>query len=242
MSIIGRLFGKKETSPSGIPIIRHRGEGKRALGFPNIPDEWQGIREEFYKQHFGDFDTVSHEIVMQQPHIDIYPCKPDPAQGRNYYTFVTGGMSDLPMKTPAQAPPEARRAELIMYVSEADVEKWHSENVPFPQGFIHMIATIPHGYKSWFGRWHTMPIGNPPEPILPGSQLTTVLFVPPEQEPPYVRNGLKLGKEQVSFLWVVLITDAECELKLKQGGEALWKIMKDNNHPVVLDMMRRSYV
>ena len=93
----------KKTAPDGTQIIRHE-TFERQIG---IPDEssvaFRRAREAAYNQLFGEALTVSHELLPQIPHIDVYTFKRTfkrPEGDQFVYPLVTGGMSDLPMTLP----------------------------------------------------------------------------------------------------------------------------------------------
>ncbi len=54
-------------------------------------------RERVYDEIFGPSKMVYHEVLPLVPHIDVY-CRP-PNGKRDFFTFVTGGMSDIPMNS-----------------------------------------------------------------------------------------------------------------------------------------------
>lgn len=230
---------RSEVSAGGSRIVRHLVKGVRSPRFTEAPDASAERREEYFERHFGTIEGVYHEVVVNTPHIDVYICTRD---DDGYATLVTGGMSDTPMRVPQDVPKERRRVELLMYVCPADMLKWQEEQTGFPQDWLVFLARIPHSFSTWLGPGHTVPNGDPPTPLLPGSLLTTALLLPAVHEPPDVANGLELARERVGFLWVVLITDAECEFKLRHGTQALVSLLQANGHPKVLDMSRCSYV
>jgi hypothetical protein len=53
---------------------------------------------------------------------------------------------------------------------------------------------------------------------------------------------LVLDGDPVEFLWPIPITQAELELKLNRGYDALMDRFNEVEHPVVLDPRRTSYV
>jgi hypothetical protein len=55
-------------------------------------------------------------------------------------------------------------------------------------------------------------------------------------------DELKLGGDPVSFLWVVPLSAAECNLKLEKGLGALLNLFTQHRHPYVFDPTRKSYV
>src|SRR5215468_7263799 len=97
-------FNKR--TPDGTEILEHD-TPKRRMG---TPDEktvaFRKAREEAYEQLFGEAISVSHELLPQIPHIDVYTFKRtfERAEGnQTNHALVTGGMSDLPMTLPREA-------------------------------------------------------------------------------------------------------------------------------------------
>jgi len=243
MGIFDKLFGRKrEITDGGSQIIRHDEVCERQIGFAPVPPEWATQREDYYEQHFGKCDHVLHEATPMIPHIDIIVCNPDPAKGRDFYTLVTSGMSDLRMTAERGVPRDLLRAEIITYLSVEDYENWRSAGWNFMTEWIRFLAEFPHTFKTWLSCGHTLPNGDPPEPFLPGSLLTTAFLIAPYFEEPGVPTALKLGGETVNLLWMVLISDAECELKLSRGSDALVDVFEAGNLPRTIDLSRASYV
>jgi hypothetical protein len=116
-------FGKKdppEKSPGGSVIHRYKPEEFRRarLGFTDESTAgFAKVREEAYGCMFGEAGSVSHEVIPQIPHVDVYTYYRTQANGRKVCVLVTGGMSDLKMNVPAglDAP---QRVELIFYCVE----------------------------------------------------------------------------------------------------------------------------
>src|SRR5262245_19297927 len=112
----------EEKSPGGSTMIRH-GEAKQ--GMPGMPEfstlPYIKERERVYEQMFGPMDGVYDDTFPGLvPHIDVYVHPPGVA-GRDFYTLVTGGMSDLRMKLPPDAVDKLpRRAEIIFYLHPDD--------------------------------------------------------------------------------------------------------------------------
>ena len=227
----------KKTAPDGTQIIRHE-TFERQIG---IPDErtvaFRRAREAAYNQLFGEALTVSHELLPQIPHIDVYTFKRTfkrPEGDQFVYPLVTGGMSDLPMTLPPQAKDSPRRVELIFYCNEPREEYIQT---------LRSIAHFPHDSKSWLGDGHTMPNGNPPEPFWGSTDLDTLMFMPPIVSKDQTLPGiLQLEGDPVHFLWVVPLTTAECNRKLQNGFDAMLDLFDQNRHPHVFDPHRKSYV
>jgi hypothetical protein len=241
MGIREWLFGAKRGGPrivgrskGGSRLLKYGGQefDQPEFGFA---DESNAIaveeRERVYEQVFGASDFVYHEMVPFVPHVDIY--RFPPTDGRPFFTFVTGGMSDLRMSSPEELGPGFRRVELVFYTSEARPE--------YPE-LLRRLAHFPHDNRTWIHWGHTMPNGTPPEP-LPGTALDCFLFMPSILQPDFgLGDRLAWRDEPVHLVWCVPITTAECNLKLEQGADALYDLFDQRNHPLVFSGARESYV
>ena len=189
-------------------------------------------RELIYDQFFGESDTVLHELIPLIPHIDVYRFPPN--SERNFYTFVTGGMSDLPMNSPSDVGVDYRRAEIIFYSTENRDE--------YPE-LLRFLAHFVHDNNTWLHWGHTMPNGQPPEPLFGTEDLDTLLFMPTIVDPDSsLSDKLQIESDPVNLLWCVPITTAECQLKLDEGSDALYDLFDANEHPFAFDGDRQSYV
>ncbi len=220
-----------ETSPGGSPIFRYPPSPGPRFGFTDEPTTaFIRRREALYDELFGECEAVSHELMPIVPHIDVYVYRPGHA-GRDFYTLITGGMSDLRMQAPRNA--SAPRAELIMYTREPK---------DIYIDLLRNLARFPHDQQTWFGAGHTMANGQPPAPLFDGSRLDTILFLDtilhPDETLP---ERLKIQGDRVDLLWVVPITSAECDLKLQRGLDTLLNLFDEASHPFILDERRRSY-
>jgi hypothetical protein len=224
-------FGKKK-APDGTAIIEHE-TVERKFGFAPDIVGFAKAREAAYGRLFGEMLTVSHELIPQIPHIDVYTFRRKKGDGF-VYALVTGGMSDLPMTMPRGGEQAPKRVELIFYCAEPRDEYIRT---------LRWLGHFPHDSKSWLGQGHTIPNGNPQEPFHGSADLDTFLFVPPivakDQTLP---EELKLRDEPVHFLWVVPLTTAECDYKLEKGLDAILGLFQENRHPHVYDPTRKSYV
>jgi hypothetical protein len=222
-------------SPGGSRLMKYpSGEpGGPRIGFTEESTlELVQLRETVYGELFGESDTVFHELLPLVPHIDVYRFQP--SNGRDFYTFVTGGMSDLPMSSPKQMGADVRRAELVFYAADDGQE--YAE-------LLRSLAHFPHDNRTWLHWGHTMPNGNPPQPILDAQALDTFLFLPT-----IVIADSELGKrlswngDPINLLWVVPISTTECNLKLEHGTDAVFDLFDSHEHPCIWQGPRESYV
>jgi hypothetical protein len=184
---------------------------------------------------------VYQESSHRKPHIDIHVIAPRPEKGRDYYTLVTDGMSDLRMKVPGDVGETSGRAEIIAYLKDFEGIPGEEEPPVFVK-YLFFMGTFPFNFNTWLDWYHTVPNGDPPKAIIDGSRLTTAFFLPPIAEPEGFRDGLRLGDDAVRFLWLTFITDAESRLKRDEGAEALVEAMRRAGYPPWVDFGRDSLV
>ena len=152
--------------------------------------------------------------------------------GRDFHTLVTSGLSDRPMPVPEELGSEHRRAELALYLRRPGPEHVR---------LLQTCAALAGEPDTWLGHGHTIPNGQPPAPLFPGSSLSAVLLLRTILEPDaFLGDHLVLEGDPVNLLWLVPITTAELELKLVQGLEALLQRFDDGGLSHVLDEGRGS--
>ncbi len=126
------------------------------------------------------------------------------------------------------------RTELILYAPEA--KEQYVEMLRF-------LAHYPHDNGRWIYYRTTIPNGTPPEPFFKRSKLSTIFLTEPilkgDRE---LTSRLRIKRTAIDLLWVIPITDAECELKLNRGADALYDAFNRVQLPFVLDERRRSCV
>jgi hypothetical protein len=224
-----------EVSKGGSRMLRYSGEsfGKSRVGFTDESTlELIKQREKVYGELFGPCDNVLHEMIPFVPHIDVY--RHTPSKRRDFYTFVTGGMSDLPMTAPEELGTDCHRVELVFYAAD---------DRPIYGELLRRMAHFPHDNATWLHWGHTMPNGQPPAPIFDDGPLDSLFFMPS-----IVRPDSELGKrllwqgEPINLVWCVPITTAECNLKLERGADALYDVVERNKHPFIFRGNRESYV
>jgi len=193
-------------------------------------------RERVFAKFFGKKWTVDRDKDAQGPAIDVYIFEPGPdSHGveRECYTLVTSGMSDAPMRVAEDVP--YRRAELVLYLDE-----------PKEQHILVLrwLAGLPHIQKrTWYGLGTTMTNGQPPQPIFDDSVLDCFLFLHPLVcDDDSVHEKLNLGGDPTTLLWVVPITEAECQFILDESLDEFLDLLDRKKHSFKLDEGRKSFV
>jgi len=187
-------------------------------------------REQHYQRFFGELThKIMHSTDIQPVHIDIYQFEPTPE--RDFWTLITGGMSDERQISPEDCDSDmAPRAEIIMYAAE-------------PQNWMFSVmkglAEMPFTDETYLHWWHTVPNGMPMTAT--PSLLTSFFFLPAYFENEEF-NSLRLDGDGVDFLWMIPITEAERAFAIEQGSDALDGVLREKMHSHVIDESRESYV
>ena len=228
----------EERSASGSAIYRHK-ERKSAFQPPgNEADHLVEISAHLEK-HVGKIGMVWHEMVSDLVHLDIMTI--DATDERPWTCLVTSGVSDLPMAAP-DGYDDWRRVELMFALprdwplTQAD---FRNENNYWPLRWLKMIGRLPHTHKTWIGRGHTIPNGDPPKPIA-NTKFVGVMLTPPFQlAPPFFELKTQDG-EKIHFYFLTPLYAEEMNLKLAKGADAIEGRFEKRNVDFVLDIHRQN--
>jgi hypothetical protein len=174
-------------------------------------------------RHVGEIETVFHELISDIVHVDVHVVPPTPA--RNWYTFVTSGMSERPMTVPEESELD-EYAEMVLclpptwQVSE-EAFQVNDEEHYWPIRWLKQLARLPHEYETFFCEGHTIPNGDPPEPFHKTTKMCCWLILSPvwfDEE--FASLALDDGRK-ISFLAIIPIYEEEMQLKLTKGTDAL---------------------
>ncbi len=187
---------------------------------PGDPDIVEAV-DAHIARHVAPVDTVFHELISPDLHIDVHWVRPAP--NRPFHTLVTSGMSERPMQTDAEAA-EFRFAEVAILLDPSwplEHSRFGDENVYWPIRLLKTVARFPFEAETWVGMGHSIAAANPPEPLAPATELTSAILLPP----------LSLGEEfmrmprrdgATTYFWNVLpLYTEELALKLDKGSDAL---------------------
>ena len=201
---------------------------KRFLGWGafRAPDPKRiSAREEWYRQHLGAYKGVFHPTDSTMPHIDVYAMPP--REGRDFWTYITGGISDETQMQSDQNAPE--RTEILLYMQERS--DWAAE-------LLQMIALYPFRFGEGLDVFHTIDIG---EPVLKESTLESVLMTPCDNEDEAF-NSILLQGERVVFLTMIFITKTERAFAIEHSSQELYELLKKSIGLIHTDLSRKSVV
>lgn len=179
--------------------------------------------EKHVQKHVGPLDMVLHEIFSDGIHLDVIPV--EPSKKRPFKTFVTMGMSAVPMETPkgSGAP---RRLELCVVLPP----DWPTDDkslarddgrYDWPIGGLKSLARYPHEVGTYFDIGHTTVTSDPPKPFVKSCKFMAWMILPPLSFSPQFFE-LTSTKFSARVLQVMPIYREELEFKLKEGAEAMF--------------------
>jgi hypothetical protein len=227
-----------ERSQSGAPIYRHKARD-REWTMPRHHAAHLEEVEAHVERHIGKVEMVFHEIISDLVHLDVLMV-PATAE-RPYHVLVTSGVSDEPMKTP-EGMEKFSRAELLIALPK----DWPLTDVAFkdeanywPVRWLKTIGRLPHEYETWIAWGHTIPNGDPAEPIADTKFIGFVLLPPDRLPTEFFQLRTEAG-ETIFFYALVPLFQEEMDLKLKVGIEELEQRLEKAGARFVLDVNRTN--
>jgi hypothetical protein len=233
-----------EYTEAGIPIHRHKAR-ERAFEPAIAHEENLEKIDEHIRRHIGEVAAVYHEIISDLVHIDVHLVEPSPM--RQYFTLITSGMSDRPMRHP-DGFEEFKYAELMMSLPAdwpVHVEgfwegKFEKEKFYWPVRWLKELARFPHEYQTWLWASHTVPNGDPPQAYASNTKLCCALLMNPVLVPDEFHH-LDMGAGKViHFLSMLPIYKEEMDYKLKQGLDPLLERLENAQVTELLNIKRKN--
>jgi hypothetical protein len=238
----------REVTPGGSEVVRHEPSFNDDDDFevPMLSEADHSALLDHIGAVFGPVQSVLDEIIPTGLPMPVAVIPPD-GDDRPFYTLITVCMSAAPMTTPGPEELEDGEpydgpalAELVMTLpaswpidavmdrddeSDEDDEGDGDEEVMPIINWLRNLARLPMEYDTFLGVGHTIPNGDPPEPISDACPFVGFLILPQMIAEPKEdgRDGADLvrGDEYVSFLQVVPLFAEEMDFKLEAGIEAL---------------------
>lgn len=241
------MFGRRKKKSEPGPTLRHQAVERE---FRSAVEPDPVVRETFdahVTRFLGDDFMVWHEIVSDSIHLDVYAWAP--TEARPFHTFVTSGMSDWPMDVPdgARRDGVTDLAELMVClpadwpVPSGGAAPWDDESY-FPIYWLKSLGRLPSEYGTWLGFGHTIPNGDPAEPLTDGTQLVGWVLLPPITLPEEARSVELPDGRRIDLFGITALTQAELDRKLTGGVSALFDGFDAHGVNELLDVRRSSTV
>lgn len=226
--------------------------GKERTGEWTAPESYAEnceLIEEHLEPVFGEAPNVMHEIISDLVHLDVlvYP----PNDTRDFWVYVTSGMSDLRMSVPPDLDPkDLGRSELMIAlprewgdaIRDMDAQSDDADLIYWPIGFMKWLARYPHEASVWFADGHTIPNGAEMEPFVPGSGLTGAFLTYSTLLPDDRLRLLLPDGDYLNFYGIILLHTDEMNFKLKKGADSLLEKFQSAGVNEVVDLKRPSVI
>lgn len=186
----------------------------------------------------GQPATVFHEIISDKVHIDVHIV--EPSDRFPWYTLVTSGMSDRPMKAPEQCADLAYSELYICLPPDWPMgdEDWKLDKNYWPINALKYLARFPHQHDTWLWHGHTIPNGDPPEPFNEFTKLCAFVLLPPRCVPDEFFELKIDDNKTIRFFAVVPLHKEELEVKLRKGSQAIESALHEAGYSELIDPNR----
>jgi hypothetical protein len=194
--------------------------------------------EEHITRNLGVPATVFHEIVSTTVHIDVHIVRATPE--RPWVSLVTSGMSDIPMNAPEGAE-EFRFAELMIRLPadwKLGEESFKQEEHYWPVLWLKRLARFPHEYETWLSFGHSIPNGDPPEPLAPGMPFAGLVLSTPWVGGDDLATLRLADGTPVRFWSLIALHPSEIAFKLQHGSDALFEKLASAGYSDLFDPRR----
>ena len=158
-----------------------------------------------------------------------------------FHTLVTAGLSDHPMNAPKD---EWKRAELCFLLPPSwslERDTW-GEGDAWPLKWLVYLARMPRWKNTWLGYGHTVPNGEPPQPVDDSTAACSVMLIPPVSLPERFAR-LRVDETDagiINFWALVPLMPDELDLKLEKGTPTLLEKMANRKLSDIWKPSRRS--
>ncbi|PZD95297.1 suppressor of fused domain protein [Paenibacillus sambharensis] len=211
----------EEYSKAGDQIYRYNAKEPEWRPPTYGEDGWMEAIVKHVERYYGETDTVYHEIISDLIHVDVHHISP--TNRHPYHVLFTTGMSYLPMAVP-EGREDYRFAELMICLPPewpVSDEAFKDPNHYWPVYWLKMLARLPHEHGTWLGAGHTIPNGDPAEPLADNTRMSGIILLPPVRtETDFLTLSMADGR-LVHFYCLVPLYAEEMDLKLAKGANAL---------------------
>lgn len=195
---------------------------------PVHPKGYVMRREKHYKKYLGEFSRVMHTIAQEKkPFIDIYEIPPQ--KGRYFWTYITGGMSDIAQNVNIGSNSINPYSELIIYTSEKSI---------WARKVLYNLAYHPFLNNSYVQYSSTVEFDFP---FVEEAEMKNALLLDTKVEERGFMD-FELDGKKINFLRVLPLSDKELEFKNKNGMSALLNKFSESQVDFVVDIMRKSVI
>ena len=195
--------------------------------------------ESFVEQNFGKFDSVLHEIISPDIHLDIIPVPPTDEQP--FYKLVTMGAGAYKMNVPKELKGQKlERAEYVIFLpGDWDLSS-SDEKYYWAIRQLKAIARLPVNSGEWLGLGHTLSAHDDSSPVAENTKLNSFVLLAAWGKNQEFVEPLKLGLfKQVNFYQLLPLYQEELEFKLANSLNDLLRRFDDFS--LIVDTNRKNW-
>ncbi len=176
--------------------------------------------ESFVEKNFGAFDSVLHEIISPDIHLDVIVVPPTDVEP--CYKLVTMGAGAYKMKTPKGCE-KFSRAEYVIYLPRDWDISSSDEKYYWAIRQLKAIARLPINADDWLGFGHTISANEDSSPVAENTKLNSFVLLDACSKDFNILAPLKLSPfKSVNFYQVFPLYQEELEFKLSHSLKELF--------------------
>lgn len=164
-----------------------------------------------------------------------------PTGERPFLSLITAGLSDAPMDAPKDQWKLAELCFLLPASWPLERDDW-GESHEWTLLWLKYLAQMPRESGGWLGYGHTIPNGEPPQPLDATTEAVSVMLIPPVSLPERFAR-LRVGNsdaEIINFWALVPLMADELRMKMQSKTPMLLEKMEKAKLSDILEPGRRS--
>lgn len=212
-----------KSNPS--PTYRYGPPKERPLELAFGEEDTMKAMDAWMERWLGKPQSVLHELLSDQIHLDLHLIPP--SDRRKAWTVVTTGMSDRPQPGAARFKTPEYTELMISLPPDwpmpppyAAVTDWSAGGF-WPLGWMKYLARFPHQYESALGFGHSLPHGDPPQPLSDDTLMAGCILLPAITLPREADVAVTASGRSIHIFAIHLLTADELQFKVTNGADAL---------------------
>ncbi len=222
-------------------VLRHAAPVSQPVATMKSNEDIANDLADHLSNTIGTPDRICRDDPAADIKIDVIVI--EPSSDRNFFTYVTAGLSAMPMNVPADIQDlDLEYAELMICLPEdwpLSPEELQDMRNRWPLQQLLDTAKAVRRYNSWICHYHTVASADPPVPFADDTGLSALLL-----SNPFSRFELHTGLAfldddvELNLYSLIPLYKEELDYKLEKGGDALIKRLKAANVDEVIDRNR----
>lgn len=197
--------------------------------------------EAYIEKEFGEYQTVIHEIVSPDIHVDIAVVPPTDDQP--YYKLVTFGAGAFKMNVPREfGRRKLERAEYVIFLpKDWDIHSDKEEDY-WPIRYLKVMARLPIECDTWLGFGHSLSADEEGKPVAENTKFNSFLLLHSVGKENQVVEPMRLGLfGRVNFYQLYPLYQEELDYKIEHSTAGLREKIDDDELDFVVNINRRNF-